>query len=198
MKKSILSTFLGFFLLINSSILFAKVESFVQIKNGRFERAGRPYFFIGANFWQGMNLGATNSTGNRALLIRELNEMKKNGITNLRILALSEGPSTEPYRIVPAVQNSPTELDEELLVGLDYLLSEMHKRNMTAVVCLSNFWPWSGGFAQWVSWTEGSSIPYPPPHPGGSWGTFQEYSSRFYTLPTAVKDQQESVKKIIS
>jgi mannan endo-1,4-beta-mannosidase len=198
MKKSILNTFLGFFLLINSSILFAKAEGFVQIKNGRFERAGRPYFFMGANFWQGMNLGATNSTGNRALLIRELNEMKKNGISNLRILALSEGPSTEPYRIVPAVQNSPTELDEELLVGLDFLLSEMHKRNMTAVVCLSNFWPWSGGFAQWVSWTDGSSIPYPPPHPGGSWGTFQEYSSRFYTLPTAVKAQQESVKKIIT
>jgi mannan endo-1,4-beta-mannosidase len=49
-----------------------------------------------------------------------------------------------------------------------------------------------------VSWTEGSSIPYPPPHPGGSWSVFQDYSSKFYTLPKAISAQQESVKKIVS
>ena len=171
---------------------------FIEIKSGRFEKNNSPYYFLGANFWQGMNLGAPGAIGNRELLMRELDQMQKSGITQLRVLALSEGPENEPYRIVPAVQKTPTLLNEDLLKGLDFLLVEMNKRNMTAVICLSNFWPWSGGFAQWVSWTDGSSIPYPPPHPGGSWNVFQEYSSRFYSLPNAVRRQQESVKKIIT
>jgi mannan endo-1,4-beta-mannosidase len=152
---------------------------------------------MGTNFWQGMNLGAPGF-GRRNQLIIELDQMKNLGIKQLRILALSEGPDSAPYRIIPAVQNTPGIMNEDLLKGLDFLLVEMKKRDMTAVVCLANFWPWSGGFAQWVSWADASSIPYPPPHPGGDWGTFQDYSARFYTLPQAVKGQQESVKKIIT
>ncbi len=174
------------------------ISKFVIVRDGQFQRMGKPYFFMGANFWQGMNLGDSRSFTKRALLVRELDRLKMAGITQLRVLALSEGPSTEPYRIIPAVQNRPQEMDENLLVGLDFLLSEMSKRDMTAVICLSNFWPWSGGFSQWVSWTEGSSIPYPPPHPGGTWSAFQEYSARFYTLLSAVRAQQEAVKNIIT
>jgi mannan endo-1,4-beta-mannosidase len=169
-------------------------HDFVQVKNGRLEKSGKPYLFMGTNFWQAMNLG----TSNKKLLKRELDHLQFLGVKQLRILGLSEGPDTEPYRVVPAVQINPTTQNEELLKGLDFLLVEMKKRGMTAVVFLSNFWPWSGGFAQWVSWTEGSSIPYPPPHPGGNWGTFQEYSSRFYTLPKAVEAQQKSIAKIVS
>lgn len=173
-------------------------SSFVQIKSGKFTRNDRPYYFMGTNFWQGMNLGAPGKLGNRQQLMRELDKMKSVGITQLRVLALSEGPDSEPYRVIPAVQVKPGVMNEEVLKGLDFLLVEMQKRDMTAVVVLSNFWPWSGGMAQWVSWSEGSSIPYPPPHPGGNWGTFQDYSSRFYTIPKAVKAQQDSVKKIIT
>ena len=185
-------------LVLFPSLVMAKKNHFVTVKGSHFERDGMPYLFMGTNFWQGMNLGAPGNLGNRALLVKELDKLKKIGVTQLRILALSEGPASEPYRIVPANLESPKHLNELLLQGLDYLLVEMKKREMTAVVCLSNFWPWSGGFAQWVSWTDGSSIPYPPPHPGGNWGTFQDYSSRFYTLPTAVSAQQEMVKKIIT
>ena len=152
---------------------------------------------MGTNFWQGMNLGAPG-LGRRNQLVIELDRMKNLGIKQLRILALSEGPDSAPYRIIPAVQNTPGIMNEDLLKGLDFLLVEMKKRDMTAVVCLANFWPWSGGFAQWVSWADASTIPYPPPHPGGDWGTFQDYSARFYSLPQAVKGQQESVKKIIT
>jgi mannan endo-1,4-beta-mannosidase len=175
-----------------------KKDHFVKIENGRFKRSGKPYYFVGANFWQGMNLGDKRNPKNRQILLRELDRLKERGITQLRVLALSEGPSHEPYRVVPAVQNSPGVFDEHVLLGLDFLLAEMKKRHMTAVMVLSNFWPWSGGFSQWVSWEEGSSIPYPPPHPGGSWSVFQEYSSRFYTIPQAVRKQQEAVKRIIT
>ena len=191
MRKHLLILGLGLILFPLYSFSSAPRKSFVKIKDGRFVLNGKPYLFMGANFWQGMNLGSPAPTGHPQLLIKELDHLKKLGVRQLRILALSEGPGSEPYRIIPAVQISSTQLDEKLFVGLDFLLHEMKKRQMTAVICLSNFWPWSGGFAQWVSWTEGSSIPYPPPHPGGSWATFQDYSSRFYTLPRAVAAQQE-------
>jgi mannan endo-1,4-beta-mannosidase len=180
------------------SFASTSLSSFVQVQNGRFVRHGAPYNFMGANYWQGMNLGSSDSSANRAQLIRELDHLKKWGIKNLRILALSEGPSSEPYRIIPAVQNKPDSINENILLGLDFLLHEMSKRDMTAVIMLSNFWPWSGGLAQRVNWHEGSPIPYPPPHPGGSWGVFQEYSSRFYTIPNAIDQQLESVRKIVT
>lgn len=176
---------------------FASSPSPVRINHGLFERNGKPYVFVGANFWQGMNLGSKGPAGDRPRLIRELNRLQGAGIKNLRIVALTEGPDTSPYRVTPSNQPSPGQFDENLLEGLDFLLAEMAKRDLTAVMCLGNFWPWSGGFAQYVSWAEGGSIPYPPPHPGGSWSGFQEYSSRFYTLPKARAIHAEAVKRIV-
>jgi mannan endo-1,4-beta-mannosidase len=45
---------------------------------------------------------------------------------------------------------------------------------------LNNFWQWSGGFAQYLSWAGAGAIPYPPPTPGGSWDRFQHFSGGFY------------------
>jgi mannan endo-1,4-beta-mannosidase len=175
----------------------AAEPSLVSVQGNQFMRNGKPYLFMGANYWQGMNLGSTGAGGDRARLLRELEQMKSLGITNLRILALSEGPDGSPYRILPAVQDSPVALKEELLQGLDFLLDEMGKRDMTAVVVLNNFWPWSGGMAQYIRWNSSDSIPYPPPHPNGSWETYQKFTARFYTIPSAVKQSQEAIRKIV-
>ena len=185
-------------MLIESASASGIQSPFVRIQNGLFERNGKPYVFLGANFWQGMNLGSKGPGGDRARLIRELDRLARAGIKNLRIVALTEGPDTSPYRVTPSNQTAPARFEEPLLEGLDFLLVEMGKRDLTAVMCLGNFWPWSGGFAQYVAWAEGSSIPYPPPHPGGSWSGFQEYSSRFYTLAKARALHAEAVKRIVS
>jgi mannan endo-1,4-beta-mannosidase len=173
-------------------------DAFVRVRDGQFIRRNQPYRFIGANFWQAMNLGSPGKGGDRARLIRELDRLKAIGVRNLRLIAMSEGPGTEPYRVLPAVQNTPGVFDEALLQGLDFALAEMAKRDLTAVLCLGNFWPWSGGFAQYVSWAERSPIPYPPPHPGGSWSVFQDYSSRFYTLPEARSRYESAVRKLLT
>lgn len=172
-------------------------NSLVTVQGSQFMRNGKPYLFMGANYWQGMNLGSPGEGGNRERLKRELDQMKSVGITNLRILALSEGPDGSPYRILPAVQDSPAVLKEELLQGLDFLLDEMGKRDMTAVVVLNNFWPWSGGMAQYVKWNGADSIPYPPPHPNGTWDGYQQFTARFYTIPNAVQQSKEAIRKIV-
>jgi mannan endo-1,4-beta-mannosidase len=149
--------------------------AFVTVKDGRFMLAGKPYYFVGANFWQGMNLGVDGPSGDRARLVRELDRMRDLGLSNLRVMASSEGPNSEPYRMVPALMTSPGEYDGSVLDGLDFLLAEMGKRGMRAVMVLNNFWQWSGGMAQYVSWHEKTPIPYP-----GDYEKFIDYSARFY------------------
>lgn len=195
MKKVFLPVIAALFVL-SCSAPPAQQDEFVRIENGSFVRKGQPYLFMGANYWQGMNL-AVKTGGDLERLRRELDQMQTLGITNLRILAVSEGPDPSPYRILPAVQDEPGKLKEELLAGLDQLLDEMAKRNMTAIVVLNNFWPWSGGMAQYVKWNTGDSIPYPPPHPNGTWDGYQKYTARFYTLPAAIQQYHAALQKLV-
>lgn len=192
MNKSLL--FILFLLLI-THLLFA--DSFVKVQNGSFEIDGNPYFFIGTNLWYGMHLGAPN-TGDQERLIRELDFLQNLGVTNLRIMASSDGPENNPWRVVPVLRSSPDNYAEELWQGLDFLLYEMGQRNMKAVVCLSNFWPWTGGMAQYVSWSENSKIIYPPPAENGSWIRYQLYTSRFYNDTKARGFYHSHVVKVIS
>lgn len=150
-------------------------QGFVTVQNGKFRLDGRPYVFVGTNFWQGMNLGVNGPSGDRARLDAELDRLQKLGVTNLRVMASSEGPNTEPHRIVPALMTAPGVYDQSVLDGLDYLIAALGKRNMHAVLVLNNYWQWSGGMAQYVSWHEKSAIPYP-----GDWGVFMTYSAKFY------------------
>ena len=152
--------------------------SFVTVKDGHFVLGGKPYYFAGANFWQGMNLGVDGPIGDRPRLLRELDRIRDLGLTNLRVMASSEGPNTEPYRMVPALMTSPGEYDGSVLDGLDFLLAEMGKRGLRAVMVLNNFWQWSGGMAQYVSWHEKTPIPYP-----GDYEKFINYSAKFYSYP---------------
>jgi mannan endo-1,4-beta-mannosidase len=174
-----------------------ETDGFIKVLDNRFVLKGKPYYFLGANFWIGMNLGSSGDGGNRERLIRELDRLQKLGITNLRIMALSEGPDTEPYRMVPSSQSSPGIFNEQVLEGLDFLLAEMAKRKMYAVVCLTNFWPWSGGMSQYISWATNEPIPYPMA-PNGDWDKFQKYTARFYSMPKAKEMYKNAITTIIN
>ncbi|MFL5731230.1 MAG: cellulase family glycosylhydrolase [Cytophagaceae bacterium] len=182
----------------DSSVTVNSSSPFVQVKGTHFELDGKPYYYLGTNFWEGMNLASKGPGGDRERLLRELDKMKALGITNLRILAGSEGPDTEPWRIVPSMQPSPGVYNKDLLDGLDFLLSEMGKRKMLAIVVLNDFWQWSGGMAQYLQWNGGGNIPYPPPHPGGSWDVVQKYTAQFYSNKNAVKQANDFVRMIVT
>jgi mannan endo-1,4-beta-mannosidase len=158
-------------------------REFVRARAGTLVIGDRPYHFVGANFWFAPYLGAERG-GDRARLVRELDHLKGMGITNLRIMASSEGPSTTPQRVHPAIQESPGVYDENLLGGLDFLLAELEKRDMRAVLILGNFFQWTGGLSQYVSWATGTPIPLPETA-GNSWDDFQNYSTRFFASDSA-------------
>ncbi|MBN1302444.1 MAG: mannanase [Melioribacteraceae bacterium] len=155
-----------------------KQSNFIRVDNGRFMLDGCPYFFSGTNFWHGCYLGSPGETGDRERLKRELDFLLSIGVTNLRVLAASE-ESDIKNSLKPAIQKKPGDYDEGLLEGLDYLLSEMGKRKMHAVIFLNNYWEWSGGMAQYNSWFGDREIP-DPSDPQSSWNDFMNYSASFY------------------
>ncbi|MCK4303444.1 MAG: cellulase family glycosylhydrolase [Candidatus Eisenbacteria sp.] len=171
-------------------------DAFVTVSGTHFELDGSSYYYTGTNFWYGLNLASTGAGGDRERLDRELDQLWSNGISNLRIMAGSEGPDTEPWRMVPSLQTSPGVYDAQVLDGLDYLLWAMGERGMKAIMCLNNFWPWSGGMAQYVSWNGGGAIPYPPPEPGGDWNLYQEYAASFYSNSGAMQDFRDHISFI--
>jgi mannan endo-1,4-beta-mannosidase len=166
---------------------------FVTARDGKFILDGRPYRFAGANFWQGMNLGSGGPGGDRTRLLQELERLRELGVTNLRVVAASEGPNTEPHRIVPALMLSPGVYDEKVLDGLDFLLAEMGKRGMRAVMVLNNFWQWSGGMAQYVSWHEKTPIPYP-----GDYEVFISFSAKFYSCAECQTWYRDHIAMLVS
>ena len=168
-------------------------SQFVTVANSKFMLNGQPYYFVGANFWQGMNLGVEGANGDRDQLTAELDRLGQIGVTNLRVMASSEGPNTEPYRMVPALMVSPGVYDEAVLDGLDFFMAEVGKRNMKAVMVLNNYWQWSGGMAQYVSWHETTPIPYP-----GDWNTFMDYSAKFYECAECQTWYRDHIKMILN
>jgi mannan endo-1,4-beta-mannosidase len=169
---------------------------FVTVRDAGFYIGDEPYYFIGLNFWFGMHLGADNEYGDRERLVRELDRLQDMGVDNLRVLASGEGPDTEPFRVKPSVQPEPGVYNEEVLKGLDFLLAEMDKRGMRAVLVLNNFFQWSGGMAQYISWATGEPIPYPE-RDGNTWMDFMRNSARFYTFPEARQWFKEYVDMLI-
>ena len=50
---------------------------FINVNGKQFIRDGKPYYFLGTNFWYGMNLGSSGQGGDRDRLLRELDHLKK-------------------------------------------------------------------------------------------------------------------------
>jgi mannan endo-1,4-beta-mannosidase len=179
--------------------LRAGEKSFVVVKDGHLELNDRPYAYVGANLWYGCYLGDPELQGGRERLVRELDRLRAIGVTNLRVLAGSE---TSPLvgAISRGITRAPGEWDENLLKGLDFCLAEMARRDMRAVLFLSNYWQWSGGFAQYVRWATGETIPDPdlPRVAEGDWEQFMQFSARVQTVPEANELYRNYIRHLVT
>ena len=158
-------------------------RDFIKVENGQFMRNGKPYYFVGANMWYGAILASEGEYGDRERLLKELDLLKEMGVDNLRILIGGDGENGIPLRIEPTLQTAPGVYNQEILDGLDYLLMEMGKRDMTAVLYFNNSWEWSGGYTQYVAWATGSEVPVPTPGvegwDGEGWTRYMESARQF-------------------
>lgn len=187
MKKSILLAFLIVFTTSCSS------QKFISVKDNQFIKDGKPYNFVGTNYWYGAMIGAKN--GDRTRLLKELDELKAHGITNLRILVGAEG-GDQDFTVTPALQTEKGKYNQELLDGLDFILAEMGKRDLNAILYLNNNWEWSGGMAKYLEWNGYGKVPNPNIAPN-TWPQFMNFTSQFHSCEPCKDDFKKHMQFII-
>ena len=127
-------------------------KPFVTVRDGHFYLGDKEYRYVGANFWYGAILGSEGRGGNRERLHRELDHLKSIGVDNVRVLVGGDGRDGIPSHIAPKLQTEPGVYNDTLLAGLDYLMLELEKRDMRAILYLNNAWEWSGGYGAYLDW----------------------------------------------
>ncbi len=151
---------------------------FARVVDSRFEIPYSASYFVGTNLWYGALLATEGPSGDRSRLCRELDRLKAAGITNLRILVGSEGNEGVISKVEPILQTAPGVYNDAALDGLDFLMAELGKRKMYAVLYLTNSWEWSGGYAQYLEWSGHGIYPVPRQAP---WAEFRDYIARYHT-----------------
>lgn len=184
-----------FLMLLASLALFScscGQGDFVKVENGRFVRNGKPYYYIGANYWSGPLLASTASCGDRERLCHDLDVLQAAGVNNLRVLAGSDENSKLNRSIIPYLQSEPGVLNPDLLTGLDWFMAELGRRNMTAVLYFNNHCPWSGGYTYYIKKATGIEPP--------AYGTpeYGEYAGLFVKLREPQELFLDYVKKMVS
>lgn len=168
---------------------------FVTINKGHFEIEGNPYYFIGTNFWFGAILGSQGEGGDRERLIRELDYLDSIGVNNLRILVGADGMDGTLTKVMPTLQKAPGIYNDSIFDGLDFLLAEMGKRKMYAVLYFTNSWEWSGGYSQYLEWTGHGVAPVPSKD---GWNTYIEYVKQYATCRECTELLKEHITAVIT
>jgi len=191
MKNTFLKA-LGLALIFSS--MACQAQEKITVKGTQFYKGDKPYAYIGTNYWYG-SLLASKKVGDRKRLLRELDLMQKNGIDNLRILVGADGGKYD-FTVRQALQYEQGKYDEDLLDGLDFLMNEMNKRKMYAVLYLTNNWEWSGGLSQYLEWNGKGAIPVPNIAPN-TWPQFMSYTEQFHSCEPCMKALEDHVKFIM-
>ena len=153
---------------------------YVRVEGTQFILGDEPYQFVGTNMWYAAYIGREKEDGgDRERVIRELDFLRANGITNLRLLGASERSPLKDS-MSPAISHKGVVENETILEGLDFFLSEMAKRDMKAVIFLNNFWEWSGGMSTYLYWVNGGHF-IDLNDPATPWPAFALFGAGFYS-----------------
>lgn len=176
----------------------AQTSGFVTARGGRLYLDGKPYYFVGTNYWYGSLLGLEPQKRRGINRLRhELDFLKKNGVTNLRLMAAAEGAGllNGTLRVGPPIQPRQGKFDERALKGLDIVLAEMGKRGMKAVIFLSNNWEWSGGFQQYLLWNHAISDDLITTKP--TWDDLRDTIAKFYTCEPCISGYRRQAETVV-
>ncbi len=178
--------------------IFAQ-SPFVTVKNHQFFIGNKPYYFIGTNYWYGTLLGLEKDKKRGIKRLRkELDFLKTNGVTNLRIMAGAEGSGliNGVTRVAPPLQPVQGKFNVEMLDGLDIILNEMGKRNLKAIIFFSNNWEWSGGFQQYLIWN--NLVPKDQETRKLTWDEQRDIVAKFYSCAPCKIAYNEQVNLVMN
>lgn len=174
-------------------------KGFVTVKDHQFFLDGKPYYYIGANYWYGGLIGLEKDPKKgKARLQKELDFLKSNGVLNLRVVVGAEGSGliNGIRRIGPPLQPEKGKFDEKIFEGLDLLLYEMNKRKMKAVLFLSNNWEWSGGFLQYLNWN--GQLSDSLLRNKMEWEDMRDYIGKFYLCQPCKEDYNSQLNLVLN
>lgn len=169
-------------------------KEFVRVVDGRFMTGDSVYRFVGTNFWYGAVLAGQGRGGDRVRLARELDLLQDLGVTNLRVLVGGDGGENLPSHIMPVLQTAPGVYNDTVLDGLDYLMADLEKRGMKAVLYLNNAWEWSGGYGTYLEWTGEGVAPNPSVD---GYRNYTDYVSKFVRSDSAKELAAQHVRYIV-
>ena len=170
-------------------------EPFVTVKNGQFMLGNTPYRYIGVNYWYA-GLEARSAKGKQRIK-EEVAFLAAKGVRNVRVLAGAEGagPINGVPRVEPALQTAPGVFSVQLLEGLDFLLAELAKKKMKAIIYFSNNWEWSGGFLQYLNWN--GRIADSVLSRKLSWDEMRDLASGFYDCDDCISQYTTQLKLLV-
>jgi mannan endo-1,4-beta-mannosidase len=182
-----------------TGVLLAQSNKFVSVRGHKLYHSGKPYYFVGTNYWYGGLLGLEKDK-RRGIdrLRRELDFLKANGVTNLRLTAGAEGsgPMNGVTRVGPPLQPDQAKFDASVLDGLDLVLHEMSKRQMKAVIFFSNNWEWSGGFQQYLIWNGVIDSKWLTAKP--TWDELRDITAKFYSCEPCMAAYRKQVAFVMA
>ncbi len=185
----------SFMALMSTACFARKINEFVKVSNKQFIVNDKPYYFIGTNFWYGAILGSKGEGGNRERLIQELDFLQSKGIANLRVLIGADGTNGIPSKVEPTLQIKAGVYNDAILDGLDFLLSELGKRNMKAVLFFTNSWEWSGGYSQYLNWAGKGKNPIPSVD---GWPAYMEFVKQYAGCDECLQMLKNHIKYVVS
>jgi mannan endo-1,4-beta-mannosidase len=186
------------FLLLSLCVSGFAQSSFVRTRGHSFEVNGKPYYFVGTNYWYGSLLGLEkNEKRGLKRLRKELDFLKANGVTNLRLLGGAEGSGliSGVTRVGPPLQPTQGKFDDDVLKGLDIVLAEMGKRGMKGVIFISNNWEWSGGFQQYLIWN--GRVPKDQETRKLTWDEQRDIVAKFYGCSKCKEDYNAQLSRLV-
>lgn len=169
-------------------------SEFVTVSDGEFHIGDSVYRYVGTNLWYGAILASEGVGGDRQRLAAELDTLAGSGINNLRILVGGDGKEGLASHISPTLQKRPGEYSDTLLRGLDYLIADLEKRGMKAVLYLNNAWEWSGGFSTYLEWAGAGDAVNPA---DAGYPAYMAYVSNFVRNDSAMALAADHVRNIV-
>jgi len=85
--------------------------------------------------------------------------------------------------------------NDTIFDGLDFLLSELGKRDMKAVLFFTNSWEWSGGYSQYLNWVGKGKNPVPSVD---GWPAYMEYVKQYAGCDECRQLLKNHIKHVIS
>ena len=180
----------------NKSTSEESKEPLITQQGVQLMKNGKPYHYIGTNMWYASVLGSTGEGGDRERLCRELDYLKGIGVTNLRILSGPDAGSDLANPAKPYLQSAPGVLNDTILRGLDFVIAELEKRDMEAVIYLNNAWDWSGGYGFYLK--ECGYGDSPNTNVPGGYSEYVNYCANFSREPKAIEMYYNYIKAIVS